>query len=133
MNNEYTEEKLAEIEQDIISGLDKEKNFLKEIEDIARFITKEFLSGKHHVNYDFQDKKYIFSLEADKNSGQIILMRTDPIKLMIGNGHYVPAIFRAEYDKSFTYEENIFMVVKTSLCSAAGIIHTDLLTEEEDI
>jgi hypothetical protein len=132
MNNEYTEEKLAEIENNILSGLDKEQVFLQEIENIAAHIAHQFVSGKNHIRYTFQETEYIFSLDADKDLKIITLLRTDPIKMNLGNGHYVPAIFRLEWDTTYTYEENVYALVKTALCSAAGIINTDALTETND-
>ena len=133
MNQEYTEEKLFEIENDILSGIDKDNAFLKEIETIAEHLAHQFISGKNHIRYDFQDTNYIFSLDKDPGTKEMVLMRTDPIKMMLGNGHYIPAIFRAEMDDTFTYEENVYMLIKTALCSAAGIINTDALTETNDL
>ena len=132
LNNEYTEEKLAEIEQNILDGIDKENAFLKEIETIAEHLAHQFVAGKNHIHYDFQDTDYIFSLSADRATKSMVLMRTDPIKMAIGNGHYRPAIFRSEWDMSYTYEENVYILIKAALCSAAGIINMDNLSETDD-
>ncbi len=133
MSELYTEEKLAEIENNILTGIDKEQAFLKEIEDMAWRIAHQLVKGKNHIRQDFQDTEYVFSLDADKATKILTLMRTNPIKLALGNGHYMPAVFRAEWDNTFTYEENVYMLVKTSLCSAAGIINTESITETDDV
>ena len=131
MSDQYTNEKLSEIEQNIISGIDKHDAFLKDIEDLAGHITDK-LVGNNHTKAKFQDTEYVFSLSCNKETKEIMLMRTDPIKFLIGNGKYRPAIFRGEWDMNFTYRENVYMVVKTALCSAAGIINIDALTESQD-
>ena len=62
------------------------------------------------------DTTYIFSLSYDPSRKELVLFRTDPIKLAIAGGKYRPAIARAERDNDFSYYENVYALVKAALC-----------------
>lgn len=121
-----SEERIAEIQQELSNNVDKENDFLKEIEKLSASIAHRLLKN-NHTRESFMGTEYIFNLVCDKSKKQITVMRTDPIKLSIGMGHYRPGIFVGEWDDRFTLEENVYVVVKAALCSKAGIINVEEL------
>lgn len=127
---EYTEEQINSIEKKIMDGMSEEDNKLKEIELMSESIAKRLID-KNHTKETIDGTEYIFSLNYDKTEKRITVMRTDPIKLLLANGKYHPAIFTGEWDLSFTFQENVYMVVKTALCHAAGMIDK-VITEQDD-
>ena len=126
----YSEEEINSIEKKILDGMSEEDNKLKEIELMSESITKRLID-KNHTRETIDGTEYIFSLNYDKTEKRITVMRADPVKLLIANGKYRPAIFTGEWDFSFTFEENVYMVVKTALCHAAGMIDK-VITEQDD-
>lgn len=121
-----SEERIAEIQQKLSNNVDKENDFLKEIEKLSASIAHRLLKN-NHTRESFMGTEYIFNLICDKSKKQITVMRTDPVKLSIGMGHYRPGIFVGEWDDRFTLEENVYVVVKAALCSKAGIINVEEL------
>ena len=121
-----SEERIAEIQQELSNNVDKENDFLKEIEKLSASIAHRLLRD-NHTRESFMGTEYIFNLVCDKSKKQITVMRTDPVKLSIGMGHYRPGIFVGEWDDRFTLEENVYVVVKAALCSKAGIINVEEL------
>lgn len=121
-----SEERIAEIQQELSNNVDKENDFLKEIEKLSASIAHRLLKN-NHTRESFMGTEYIFNLVYDKSKKQITVMRTDPVKLSIGMGHYRPGIFVGEWDDRFTLEENVYVVVKAALCSKAGIINVEEL------
>lgn len=121
-----TEEKIAQIQHEIESGMDKENALLKEIEDLSESVTGRLMQ-KNHVSESFMGVQYIFSLDANKEEKKITVMRTNPIKLAIAGAKYRPGIFTADWDEEFTYFENVYAAVKAAICSAAGIINVEEL------
>lgn len=121
-----SEERIAEIQQELSNNVDKENDFLKEIEKLSASIAHRLLKD-NHTRESFMGTEYIFNLVCDKSKKQITVMRTDPVKLSIGMGHYRPGIFVGEWDDRFTLEENVYVVVKAALCSKAGIINVEEL------
>lgn len=121
-----SEERIAEIQQELSNNVDKENDFLKEIEKLSVSIAHRLLKN-NHTRESFMGTEYIFNLVCDKSKKQITVMRTDPVKLSIGMGHYRPGIFVGEWDDRFTLEENVYVVVKAALCSKAGIINVEEL------
>ena len=107
--------------------MEKEDDFLQEIEKISASIAKR-LMNENHVKEEFMGTTYIFSLTFDETRKELVLVRTDPVKLAIAGGKYRPAIARAERDNDFSYYENVYALVKAALCSKAGRIQV----EEED-
>lgn len=61
MSQEYTEEKLNQIEENIISGMDKELNFEKEMEELSLSIASK-LCKKKECDESFQDNEYHWCL-----------------------------------------------------------------------
>lgn len=125
----YSEEKLLEIQQDLENQMDKEDDFLKEIEKLSESIAKR-LMDKPHVKEHFMDADYIFSLSYDEMRKELVLFRTDPVKFAIAGGKYRPAILRVGIDDNFSYYENVYALVKAALCSKAGRIEVE---EENDV
>ena len=123
----YSEEDLLKVQQDLEQQMDKEDDFLQEIEKISASIAKRLMK-ENHVKEEFMDTTYIFSLSYDPSRKELVLVRTDPIKFAIAGGKYRPAIARAERDNDFSYYENVYALVKAALCSKAGRIQV----EEED-
>ena len=121
-----SEERIAEIQQELSNNVDKENDFLKEIERLSASIAHRLLKD-NHTRESFMGTEYIFNLVYDKSKKQITVMRTDPVKLSIGMGHYRPGIFVGEWDDRFTLEENVYVVVKAAICSKAGIINVEEL------
>lgn len=121
-----SEERIAEIQRELSNNVDKENDFLKEIEKLSASIAHRLLKD-NHTRESFMGTEYIFNLVCDKSKKQITVMRTDPVKLSIGMGHYRPGIFVGEWDDCFTLEENVYVVVKAALCSKAGIINVEEL------
>lgn len=121
-----SEERIAEIQRELSNNVDKENDFLKEIEKLSASIAHRLLKD-NHTRESFMGTEYIFNLVCDKSKKQITVMRTDPVKLSIGMGHYRPGIFVGEWDDRFTLEENVYVVVKAALCSKAGIINVEEL------
>lgn len=119
-----TKEQIDQIEQDMINGIDKEKAQMVEIEMLARSITSR-LVVLNNTKEKFMGTDYIFTLNFNKDTKEIVVMRTDPIKFKIAGYKYRPGIFRAYMDENFTYEENVYMVVKAALCSKAGLIRVE--------
>lgn len=120
----YSEEKLLDIQRELESGMKKEDEFLKEIERLSGSIAKRLLD-QNHVHERFMDTEYIFSLDYYEPTKELVLIRTDPVKLAIAGGKYRPAIARAERDEDFSYYENIYALVKAALCSKAGMIEVE--------
>lgn len=123
----YSEEQLDAIQQNLENQMDKEDDFLKEIEKLSESIAKRLMT-KPHVKEHFMDADYIFSLSYDKARNELVLFRSDPVKFAIAGGKYRPAILRVESDSEFTYYENVYALVKAALCSKAGRIEVE---EEE--
>ena len=121
-----SEERIAEIQQELSNKVDKENDFLKEIEKLSASIAHRLLKD-NHTRESFMGTEYIFNLICDKSKKQITVMRTDPVKFSLGMGHYRPGIFVGEWDDRFTLEENVYVVVKAALCSKAGIINIEEL------
>lgn len=125
------EEKIREIEQNMIEGIDKEAEQMAEIEMLATSITNRLIL-MNHTREKFMGTDYIFTLSFDKSTKEIVVMRTDPIKFKIAGFKYKPGIFKAYMDESFTFEENVFMVVKAALCSKAGLIKVDEMSDKTE-
>lgn len=123
----YSEEDLLKVQRDLEQQMDKEDDFLEEIEKLSASIAKRLMK-ENHVKEEFMDTTYIFSLSYDPSRKELVLVRTDPVKLAIAGGKYRPAIARAERDNDFSYYENVYALVKAALCSKAGRIQV----EEED-
>ena len=125
----YSEEKLLEIQQDLENQMDKEDDFLKEIEKRSESIANR-LMDKPHVKEHFMNADYIFSLSYDETRKELVLFRTDPVKFAIAGDKYRPAILRVGIDDNFSYYENVYALVKAALCSKAGRIEVE---EEDDV
>ena len=121
---EYTEEDLKKIEDSLIKQIDDEETFLQEIENLAKSIA-ERLEKQNHIREEFLDTEYIFSIGCNKETKIMTLFRTNPVKMVIAPDKYRPASFQCEFDLKFTYFENVYMLVKAALCSAAGIINVE--------
>lgn len=120
----YSEEKIQEIENNIINHMQAEDDQLHEIELLAESITKKLIQNKH-ATQEFMGTKYIWNMDSSKVNKKIVVMCTDPVKFAIANGKYRPAIYTGDWDFDFTFEENVFMVVKAGLCSKAGRIQVE--------
>ena len=123
----FSEEKILQVQRELEQQMEKEDDFLQEIEKISASIAKR-LMNENHVKEEFMGTTYIFSLTFDETRKELVLVRTDPVKLAIAGGKYRPAIARAERDNDFSYYENVYALVKAALCSKAGRIQV----EEED-
>ena len=123
----FSEEKILQVQRELEQQMEKEDDFLQEIEKLSASIAKR-LMDQNHVKERFMDTTYIFSLSYDETRKELVLVRTDPVKLAIAGGKYRPAIARAERDNDFSYYENVYALVKAALCSKAGRIEV----EEED-
>lgn len=114
-----SEEKIQEIQQNILNGVQAEQDELTEIEMLAQSIANRLIS-KNHTTELFLGTQYIFNLNCDRSSKRITVMVTDPVKMQLANGHYKPMLLNGEWDDSFTFEENVYAVVKAGLCYKAG-------------
>ena len=123
----FSEEKILQVQRELEQQMEKEDDFLQEIEKLSASIAKRLMKENHIKEY-FMDTLYIFSLSFDETRKELVLVRTDPVKLAIAGGKYRPAIARAERDNDFSYYENVYALVKAALCSKAGRIEV----EEED-
>lgn len=121
-----SEEKISEIQQELMNQTDKENDFLKEIEKLSASIASRLIKDAH-THENFMGTDYIFNLNYDRAQKKITVMRTDPVKLRLAMGHYRPGIFVGEWDDNYTLEENVYAVVKAALCSKAGIINVEEL------
>ena len=124
----YSEEKINEIEKNIIDGMNAEDDAWAEIEQLSESITTKLIeNGK--TREKLYGTEYIFNIDSDKSEKRITVMCTDPIKLELANGHYVPCLANGEWDESYTYEENVFAVVKAIVSSKAGKIQVEELDD----
>ena len=123
----FSEEQILQVQRELEQQMEKEDDFLQEIEKISASIAKR-LMNENHVKEEFMGTTYIFSLTFDETRKELVLVRTDPVKQAIAGGKYRPAIARAERDNDFSYYENVYALVKAALCSKAGRIQV----EEED-
>lgn len=121
MEQNLSEDRISEIQQELLQKVNQESDLMQEIESLAHSIAHRLIQKKHVKEY-FLDQEYIFNLSYNRSRKEITVMRTDPVKLILGMGHYRPAIFRGEWDFHYTFEENVYAVVKAALCSKAGII-----------
>ncbi len=124
MSEKYTETEIARIQNELNNQVDKENDFLTEIEQLSESIAHR-LVVKNNTREHFMDTDFIFTWRFDDISKVVYVMRTDPVKLAIGMGSYRPGIFAEEYNENLTMEENIYIAVKAALCSKAGIINID--------
>ena len=124
MRKKYTETEIARIQNELNSQVEKENDFLTEIEQLSESIAHKLVL-KNCVKEHFMDSDFIFNWKFDDIQKIIYVMRTDPVKLAIGMGSYRPGIFAEEYNENLTMEENIYIAVKAALCSKAGIINID--------
>ena len=125
----YSEEKIQQIEQNIMNHMQAEDDQLKEIEILAESIAKRLITNGH-TKQEFQGTNYIWNMNASKVNKKIAVMCTDPVKFAIANDKYRPAIYTGEWDTDFTFEENVYMVVKAGLCSKAGRIQVEELKDD---
>ena len=119
-----SEERINQIQQGLEQQMDKEDDFLKEIEKLSQSIAHRLVKENHTHEYSM-DTDYIFNLNSDRGNKIITVMCTDPVKFAIGNGHYRPCIARGEWDDRYTYEENVYVVVKGILCNKAGMVNVE--------
>jgi len=124
MGKKYTEAEIERIQNELSNQVEKENDFLTEIEQLSESIAHRLVQGRH-TRERFLDTDFIFNLRYDDVRKIIYVMRTDPVKLAIGMGHYRPAIFAEEYNENLTMDENVYIAVKAALCSKAGIINVD--------
>ncbi len=124
MSKKYTETEIARIQNELTNQVEKENDFLTEIEQLSESIAHRLLM-KNCTKEHFMDTDFIFNWKYDDIRKIVYVMRTDPVKLAIGMGSYRPGIFAEEYNENLTMEENIYIAVKAALCSKAGIINID--------
>lgn len=138
MTEQYTEERLAKIEKDILSGIDKEKQEEKEFDDIAMDIASNCLSSNNHsYKYEYLGTEYIWEVFADtsrynRETGKIELgftiVCTDTVKMNIGNGKYIPLTAFAPYeDKRVERKMLAATIIKSVLKHKAG---KDIVVED---
>ena len=128
MEQNFTEEKINEIQEELMNTVDKENDLLKEIEILSESIAHRLVKFGH-TREEFMGNEYIFNVQYNRSEKKVYVMRTDPTKFAIAMGHYTPGIFIAEYDDTFTLEENVYVAVKAALCSKAGMINIEELSE----
>lgn len=127
MSQQYTEEKLAQIQNDIMSGMDKEKEQHREVEEMSISIGDRVLKNKH-CREVFLDKEYVFTLTAlGQGSNQtLVLFVTDPFRMeIVGRTKYTPARYAAQLDLDYTYAQNVYTLVKAALFNKMGIIKVE--------
>ena len=124
MGKKYTETEIAQIQNELLQNVEKENDFLTEIEQLAQSIAHRLLV-KNNTKEDFMDTEFIFTWRYDDIRKILYVMRTDTLKLKLGMGSYRPGIFAEEYNDNLTMEENLYIAVKAALCSKAGIINID--------
>jgi len=126
LTQEYTEEKLQEIENNIMSGMDKDVAWEEETNEIALSIAHSLL--KNGVcTQPYMDKEYKWALRSDNNSATLFCF--DVLKFKIAGEKYRPLIANSEIDSQYTYEQNIATLVKSILYHKVG---KDILVEEDD-
>lgn len=127
----FSEEKIQQIQHELESQMDKEDDFLKEVEHLSLSIAHRLIK-ETHTHEHFMGVDYIFNLNCDKANKIVTVMCTDPVKFAIGNGHYRPCIARGMWDDRYNYEENVYVVVKGILCNKAGIVNVEEINNSDD-
>ena len=122
---EYTDEQLDRIQQEIVSGLDKEDNLDREIEEkahaTARDIVRSNKSELELLNFPVEDATTgvvtyhdaLYRVRAEVNAAHtmVTFIFSDIDKENIAGTHYVPHICYANVDNSFSLEENYIAAI----------------------
>lgn len=126
INNQYTEEKIAEIEQNILSGIDRDIQEEKELEDIGLHIATNSLNKVY--KYKFNDTEYTWYCETNTQNVNAETYKPelgcrcycwDNNKLnIVGPNKYKPASAFCPY-----LSENPDPVVVSALCVVSLLRH----------
>lgn len=133
MNKEYTEEKLAEIEKNIISGIDQEINEEKELEELSLHISMHCI-GKPY-KYEFNGTEYTWFVvpNAYTPNGlgcKCFCYNNDKLKI-VGPNKYIPATASYAYSKKDPDKQAAAAITIVSLLR--HILGKDIeITEEDD-
>lgn len=133
-NMDYSEKQLKKIENDILSGIDKDINKEKELDEMAMEVAKKLISNKY-CNYKFLDTDYKIGYMKDQfskseNAYGIQIVVYDVLKLKIANLNYHPLIAFIAYDDKHSEEELLGTVIKAVFKHKLG---EDVLVEEDDV
>lgn len=127
--SQYSEEKLAQIERDIMSGIDKENQQEKEVEEMSISIGDRIIKNKH-CREKFLDTEYVFTLFVLGQRNKILsVIVTDPWKMKIIGPKYRPMNVSAPLDLKYTYAQNVYTLVKAALLKKMGVIKVEELGE----
>lgn len=143
IQSDYTEEKLKQLEREISSGLDKERQEEKELDEIAIEISSRCLKATNHsCCYEYLGTEYnweifadvpMFNQEFKRYEYGFTLICTDIIKYSIAGKRYIPLTASVPYEDGRTERTTLAAtLVKSVLRHKAGKDITVEELEEED-
>lgn len=138
IQSDYSEEKLVQLEREISSGFDKERQEEKELDEIALEISSRCLkSSNKSCNQEYLGTEYKWELFSDipmfnpdtkKYEFGFTLVCIDVVKSTIAGGKYIPLTASVPYEDGRTERDKLAAtLVKSVLRHKAG---KDIQVEE---
>lgn len=123
------EEKLQQIQDEILREMDKETNKEATIVSMAREIGSQLSLGGS-VKQDVEGKEFIFSYKqytGKKGEQKLFMTVANPFMFEVGRDRYKPYMVDVEIDNDLTMRENLIAVVEAFLRHVFNMVKAEEL------
>jgi len=125
---EISEEKLQQIQNEIINSMDKEVKEEEEIIEMSKIVASKLLSNKK-TTFEFNNITYeiAYRILAKNNKKFIYTMIANVTKQKIMGGKYIPFSATGEVDQNYSMYDNLKTVIETFIRHVTGKIKPEEL------
>ena len=124
-----SDEQIKRIQDEIMATIDSENDLEALIQDTSRQVSAALSLG-NKTSFNFQDKSYFVvaqMITLPKGQKAIRLVIANKLNYKISAGNYRPYTATVEYDKDYTYQENLLAAVKGFLSHITGRTRAEAL------